>query len=309
MRACLRSTLRFNMVRPDSLRPRLLSLIACCCGMAACAHAEEGNQIEMAEGLHADGSYSDVYLNDSFEAADAIAEARTLAGRGQWSEAARMLQQTSENAGDKLVRVAPGYYVGIRDHINMIIAGWPEAGINAYRALFEREMRESLSSPWVSRALHELLPLFDRYFCTAPAAELADTIGQLAIESGDLALAEYVYRRVLDNHPDGPGYAPRYEAMLRLIAAMRGEGEADRPGPESDAPAEQLPGSKTGMTATAPWNHSTISSACRAPMFFNFSRITMISRVVLPMAFSVSISLSRFGRWPCPSNSTRGRSS
>lgn len=220
----------------DGLRSNIMPVvIVCCCCAAAYARAEqiEGGG-EVPEGLHADTTYTEVYVNDSFEAVDAIAKVRTLIRRGQWSEAAQVLQRTSDTAADKLVRVAPGYYLGIREHINKMIAGWPEEGISAYRSLFEREIQELLSSPVTSRAANSLLPAFDRYFCTASAGRLADTIGQLAIESGDLALARYVYRRVLEDHPDRSEFEARYGAMLTLIAAMRGASASDelpsRPG-------------------------------------------------------------------------------
>ena len=39
-----------------------------------------------------DASKHDVYINDSFEAADAVAKGRAFAGRGRWREAAALLQ-------------------------------------------------------------------------------------------------------------------------------------------------------------------------------------------------------------------------
>ncbi len=212
----------------DALRSNITAVImGCCCCAAAYVRAQQIEGGKAQEELHADTTYTEVYVNDSFEAADAIAKVRTLIRRGQWSEAAQLLQRTSDTAADKLVRVAPGYYVGIREHINKMIAGWPAEGIAAYRSLFEREIQELSPSPVGSRAANSLLPAFDRYFCTTSAAELADTIGQLAIESGDLALADYVYRRVLEDHPDRSAYAQRYGAILTLITAMRGARASD----------------------------------------------------------------------------------
>ena len=213
-------------VRLDGLHTRFLFAVGCCCGAAVSVCAQEIPRADVPDGLHADLTY-DVYVNDSLEAADAIAKAQALGARRRWSEAAEILQRTQETAGDKLVRVSPGRYVGIRDHINALIARWPDEGINAYRSLFEREMAASLSGPSAVRTAEELLPLFDRYFCTEAAARLADVIGQAAIEAGDLALAKHVYRRVLEHHPDRFSYAPAYGAMLAVVAAMRGEPDAD----------------------------------------------------------------------------------
>jgi len=213
----------------------VICLITCLFGVAASVCAEEDERIDAGDGLHADATHTDVYVNDSFEAADAIARAKALAGRRRWSEAAEVFQRTLETTGDKLVRVAPGYYVGIGDYINALISDWPEEGITTYQNLFEREIEALLSATTTSRTTQELLPIFNRYFCTAAAAGLADTIGQLAIEAGDAALAEHVYRRVLEHHPDRAEYAARYRAMLTVIAAMRGEPDINRSQPDEEA--------------------------------------------------------------------------
>ncbi len=211
-----------------SLLGVLLSVVPPCLG------AQEDAAHAAPEGLRADSTYTDVYVNDSFEAADALVRAQALADHGQWIEAAELLQRTIETAGDKLVRVSPGRYVGIREHVNDVIAGWPRVGIEAYDDLYERDVEAALTTLSTSRAVSDLLALFHQYFCTTGAAALADTLGQLAIESGDLALAEHVYRRVLEHHPDRALFAPRYHVMLTMISAMRG----DRPIDQTDLDPE-----------------------------------------------------------------------
>jgi outer membrane protein assembly factor BamB len=198
-------------------------MVACSCCVTAGLRAQEVDPPGQPEGLHADATYADVYVDDSFEAADAITRAQRLVDRGRWSEAAELLQRTADAAGGKLVRVGPGRYAGIREHINRTIAGWPGEGIAAYRNLFEDKLRAGVTAPSRLRSSRDLLLLFERYFCTSSAAVLADTIGQLALESGDLTLADYVYRRVLKQHPDRSTHATRFQAMLTLLAVMRGE--------------------------------------------------------------------------------------
>ena len=176
---------------------------------------------------------ADVYLNDSLEAADAIAKALELADEGKWDEAVVLLQRTSATSGDKLTRVAGGHYVGLRRYIADLICALPDEGLAAYRSRYENELLAALSAASEAHNTRRLLILLDRYFCTATAAALAGTIGQLAIESGDLALAKMVYKRVLNHHPDGPAYSRDYGALLAIIAAIRGEDL-----PEVDAPLD-----------------------------------------------------------------------
>lgn len=165
----------------------------------------------------------DVYVNDSFESSDALAKAQVLISRERWGEAAQVLQKAMDREDRRLVRVERGSYTGIRRHIGSLIAKWPRAGLSEYRRLFDGELSRALRDIHDPNSLAELSGLFERYFCTSGAAELADRIGQLAIESGNLAWAEPVYRRVLEQHPDAKAYRNRYQAMLDLMAAMRGE--------------------------------------------------------------------------------------
>ncbi len=163
---------------------------------------------------------ADVHLNDSLEAADAIATATQLTRRHRWEQAATLLQRTADAPGDKLVRVSAGYYVGVRAHVANLIADWPPEGIEAYRTLFEADMRDALDDLSGERVANRLLPLLDRYFCTAAAGELVDIIGQLAIESGDLALAKRVYQRASDRHPDSPALGLRWNRMLAVASRV-----------------------------------------------------------------------------------------
>ena len=163
----------------------------------------------------------EVYLNDSFEAADAVSEAQQLVRRREYHAAARRLQDAMEAWGDRLIERAPGYYVSVGEHIQRMIAGWPPAGVRAYQELFERPCADALEAAAARRSLDALLEVFDRFFCTTGAAELGDIVGQLALEGGELALADAIYRRVLDEHPDAAVYRPRYQAMRQILAAIR----------------------------------------------------------------------------------------
>jgi outer membrane protein assembly factor BamB/TolA-binding protein len=208
--------------------------IAYCVGAAAGEELNDVPRLRQIDARDARETPLDVYLNDSFAASDAIAKATRLADAQRWREAAELLQRTLASAGDKLVRVSPGYYAGVRGFITDIICAWPEDGVAAYRALYEREMLSALDEVSTSRSVEELLALFNRYFCTAAGGKLADTIGQLAIEAGDLALAKRVYQRVVDHHPDRSEYISRYQAMLALLAVMGGDTPGDTPSTGKD---------------------------------------------------------------------------
>lgn len=173
--------------------------------------------------LKADQLYPDVYLNDSLEAADALARTEQLTAQGRWAEAARLLQEVSDAAADKLTRQAPGYYVGTRRRINEVIASWPAKGLQAYRSRYERPAAEAFEAALDGRDLLELTRIFERFFCTTAAGAAADTIGQLALEAGALAQAQRIYDYTARLHPNRSRFAERYQALAVLAGALKGE--------------------------------------------------------------------------------------
>ncbi len=166
---------------------------------------------------------TDIYLNDNLEARDLIRRARKLATKGAWPEAAKLLHEAATKHGDALIRHNHGVYVGIREYVQQLIGGWPKDGIRAYRELFEDQARRELGRVADSNDVVALLSVYDRYFCTSLAPELADKIGQLAIEAGELALAEQVYSRLLTFHPDASSVSDRFRPTWLIIRAALGE--------------------------------------------------------------------------------------
>jgi len=171
----------------------------------------------------------DVYLNDSFEVADAIVQAKRLSRAQRWTDAASLLQRMSDVHSRKLVRMEGERYVGVRQRLNQIIAHWPRVGLRAYRELYEKELQQHLVDLGDRRDLDALLELFERFFCTAGAPALADTIGQVAIEAGDFALAARVYKTVIDDHPDRERIRDQFEAMLFLLTRWQENADSEVP--------------------------------------------------------------------------------
>lgn len=170
-----------------------------------------------------------VYINDSFEAADAIAAAKKLAAAREWSQAAELFQRTATNFGDRLIRSESDVFITIREHINGLLCAWPEEGLAVYRERYERELADRLGEASGTATYDDELALFEQYFCTLKAAELADLAAQAAIESGNFAVARRVYARVLQQHPNAARFADRYRGMQALVATMEGTEPARMP--------------------------------------------------------------------------------
>jgi hypothetical protein len=109
--------------QPSKIQERSTPWWAVCLGFAlacACVDGAALAQVDelppepvdrvAAERPRANVDNPEVYLNDSFEASDALAKAQVFVTRGRWTEAAQVLQRAIDGAGDKLVRVASGVY-------------------------------------------------------------------------------------------------------------------------------------------------------------------------------------------------------
>ncbi len=200
---------------------------------------------QVPDDLRPDKQAGDVYLNDSFEAVDALARVAKLAALARWQDAAALLEGTVQTEGEKLIRTPDGKYQSVRDHINNLIIAWPPAGLTAYRSLVADRAENAITQAQERRDVDELVRLFDRYFCTTVAAESAATIAQLAIEAGDFDLAAYVYQRVIESHPEKDRHKTRYRPMLRIVYALR----ADPPKTNVEKPSTE-----TGENQQVRWH-------------------------------------------------------
>lgn len=195
------------------------------CGRSACAavQAEPPGGLAPPVAPDAERLRSDVYLDDSLGAADALAQARRFQAQGRWDEAAALLQDTSDRFGERLIKLDDGGYVGLRDHIGRIIAAWPPAGVAAYRRLFADAAQRAFEAAAAQPGCAELLSVFGRYFATTAALGAAETIAQRAIEEGNPALADRMFDRILSDHPDGQARLAACAAARAILAAMRGD--------------------------------------------------------------------------------------
>ena len=90
--------------------------------------------------LRADVDSGDVYLDDSFEASDAITRARELLSKGRSLEAAELLLQASDASGDKIIRVDRGRYTNVRAFVHRMVATLPSEARKVFRARCESEL-------------------------------------------------------------------------------------------------------------------------------------------------------------------------
>ncbi|MCP4246808.1 MAG: PQQ-binding-like beta-propeller repeat protein [bacterium] len=171
---------------------------------------------------------ADVYLHDSFEADEWLANARRRSSAGNWDEAARLLGRVVETHADKITAVAPGHFIGIPARVASLVASWPEPGLTAYRSAVGPRAAELLDQARHLRQIEPLLDVADRYFCTRAGAEAADLAAQLALEQGSFPLAIQTYGRLVTQHPDRAELASTALPRLAIACAVDGRTEEAR---------------------------------------------------------------------------------
>lgn len=163
------------------------------------------------------------YVNSSFEAEEALRKARDRADRGDWSGAARALQEVAAKFGSHVTRVERGRYIGVRRLVQTQIAHWPAPGLRAYRDGYERTAQTEFEQAAAQRELAKLVQISETYFSTQTGASALDTAAQLAMESGDFASAIQWYGDLLALHPDRAAKGPEWRAKQALARAWAGD--------------------------------------------------------------------------------------
>lgn len=174
-----------------------------------------------------------VFVPDSSKAADQFRLAERLEGQREWAKAADVYQEIVDRLGDRVMPaagdgVSPGIarFETVARQVERRLARWPEAGLRVYRERFERAAAE-LAATDEPAAWSEAV---DRYFVTDAALEAALKLVDHRLETGELAGAEVLIRRLLETHPslDGATASParRREVLVRGAVVAAGLGDA-----------------------------------------------------------------------------------
>jgi hypothetical protein len=75
-----------------------------------------------------------------------LERARALVENRRWDEAVETLRQASEQSGDQVVAVAPGYYVRLRDYCHRRLASLPPEALAVYREQVDPPARHWLDA-------------------------------------------------------------------------------------------------------------------------------------------------------------------
>jgi outer membrane protein assembly factor BamB/tetratricopeptide (TPR) repeat protein len=157
---------------------------------------------DAAPGRDKKGAPTASYLNTSFQAAEALDQARKQFDAGEWMASAAAYQETAEKFGDFLISVDGRRLVSNRRFVNQQISGWPREALDAYRTAFEGRARRAFESAMESGDTAGVVDVSERFFPTDAAAAALNEAGERAIESGDFKSARRWFERLAREHPD-----------------------------------------------------------------------------------------------------------
>jgi hypothetical protein len=172
-----------------------------------------------------------------------LAHVEDFVANQQWDQVAALLRQTQAEKPDKLVAIAPGWYVSVVRFCQCQSAVLPPAGLAAYRQQVEGTAKKWLddaerwpaSDPQRQRA--EWLRIVRQSFASSAADEALARLAEQSFEQGDFATARTYWEQLLPapgslrataglglpRHPDSSFDAAQIRAQLVLCSLFAGD--------------------------------------------------------------------------------------
>jgi outer membrane protein assembly factor BamB len=132
-------------------------------------------------------------LGSSPRVAARLAAAQAKADQAQWADTIAEYQTILDDHGDELTPLDPknpNHCVSLRYLCHVRIAALPPDALKLYRARVDEPARKRLEQATPTRDEPLLRRLVDEAFCSRPAEQALDWLGDLAFERGDFAEAE-----------------------------------------------------------------------------------------------------------------------
>jgi outer membrane protein assembly factor BamB len=130
-----------------------------------------------------------------------LERARALVENRRWDEAVETLRQVSEQSGDRVVAVTPGYYVRLRDYCHRRLSALPPEALAVYREQVDAQARQWLEEGTARRDDARLRAVVDQFFCSSYADEALLRLGESALAKADYGAARGYWERLVDMPP------------------------------------------------------------------------------------------------------------
>jgi len=130
-----------------------------------------------------------------------LERARALVDNRRWDEAVETLRQASEQSGDRVVAVAPGYYVRLRDYCHRRLASLPPEALAVYREQVDPQARQWLAEGEAQNDDGRLRAIVDQFYCSSSTDEALYHLGESALLAGDYGAARGYWEQLIEMPP------------------------------------------------------------------------------------------------------------
>jgi len=184
------------------------------------------NQFELSETVQLDRADNTVLAN--------LERIKAYLADEQWDEAIEAIRILMESSDEKLLGVTDRRYVSLPDYGNLQLAGLPDEALAMYRSRIDPLARKWYKEGVAGRDRRLLSNVIEQALVSSWGDDALLALGEMALESGDLASARSYWERIIpaDPPPDAPptwcGYPDTdldvagVRARLVLVSIMEG---------------------------------------------------------------------------------------
>lgn len=124
-----------------------------------------------------------------------------LAAR-QWDEAVETLRQVMESGAPargsgKLLEIAPGHFVNLRDACQRKLAALPAEALSLYRRRVDPVAQKLYEEGFAGRDATRLQNVIDQYFASSYGDKALMALGEIRLEEGNFSAARWCWERIL----------------------------------------------------------------------------------------------------------------
>jgi outer membrane protein assembly factor BamB len=130
-----------------------------------------------------------------------LERAKALVENRRWDEAVETLRQCSDTSGDRVVAVAPGYYVRLRDYCHRRLACLPPEALAVYREQVDPQARRWLEEGLARDDDARLRALVDQFYCSSFTDEALLRLGESALARADYGAARGYWEQLVEMPP------------------------------------------------------------------------------------------------------------
>lgn len=130
-----------------------------------------------------------------------LQRAAVLTKNRRWDEVIDTLRQVTDSRGDRVIAVAPGYYVRLKDYCHRRLAALPPEALKIYREQVDPQAEQWFNEAVAGRDERKLRRIVDQFYCSSRGDDALRLLGEAALTRGDLGAARGYWEQLLEAPP------------------------------------------------------------------------------------------------------------